>query len=83
MTAVALVATLERQRARCLDTEHRLARERKTLDTAIRQLCTGVPAEVVLADLRARHLRVETERAPERDESSDALMQHTREVRPS
>jgi hypothetical protein len=63
MTAQAadLLATLTRRRARGLDAEHRLARERRTLDRALTDLRTGRDAGVVLAELQARGFRVRTE----------------------
>ncbi len=51
-----LLGVLERRRERGLQAEHRLARERKTLDLAIRKLRVGFPEAVVKAELEAAGL---------------------------
>lgn len=60
-SAASLLTALERRRKRGLDAEHRLARERKTLDRALNDLRTGRDATVVVAELRARGMNVTTE----------------------
>ena len=59
MSADDLLVMLTRRRRQGLDAEHRLARQRHTLDQALRKLRMGCDAGIVMAELRASGLRVE------------------------
>jgi hypothetical protein len=61
MTPADLLATLTRRHTLGLAAEHRLARERRTLDRALSELRTGKDPLIVVAELKSLGLRVRTE----------------------